>query len=97
QLQTASGKNIAPLSLGIEFIDPILARQSFGQEWVLLILAFENFLLSYDVAAYKRLWYAEGDMSEEELRARLLDVISDLRRIGTLVRPGARSWQEATL
>lgn len=97
QLQTDSGKRIVPLSLGIEFIDPILDRKSFGQEWVLLIVAFENFLLSYDVAAYKRLWYAEGDMTEEELRARLWDVISDLHRIGALVRPGARSWQAATL
>lgn len=96
-LQTEDGKRIVPLSLGLEFIDPIISEQSFGQEWVLLVIAFENFLLSYDLPAYKRLWYGMGETTEDELRARLQDIIVDLRRIRALIRPGARSWQEATL
>ncbi len=96
-LKDAEGNDVVPLSLGIQDIDRQGNSDPVGQEWVLLILAFENLLASYGHGAYEAIWYGSGGLSDQELGALIRRLSQDLKDLGDLTFSTPRSWQEATM
>jgi hypothetical protein len=94
-LKSAQGTPITPLSLGIRSINPGPPRAEVGQDWVLMLVAFENILASYGASVYESIWYGSARLSEDELEPYLHRLADDLRRLGRLVGEETRSWQEA--
>jgi len=95
KVPSALGPPLEALALGIQYRDPDLPDQIFGQEWVLQVVAFENLLVSYQDHAYERVWYGDGQKDDGKLDAVVDRLAADLASIGSLVKSAPQSWQAA--
>ncbi len=95
-LVSPDGRRVVPLSLGIQQLSAGASERAIGQEWVLMVLAFENVLASYGRFAYESLWAGSDALSSTEIRGVLLELSEDLESLGQFVPQLPRSWQQAT-
>ena len=65
------------------------------QSWVMLVLAFEDLLVSYGNGLYEQIWQGAGTRTDDELGPSLRQLTQQLRRLGKLMGSVQQSWQQA--